>query len=85
LLDHASRAELAAIEFRITQAEQKIVREKVAGEKNAIETHRDVGAKVRATIKSLGGTMPEDLKSEPSIKRLLNDSKKEQRKLPKPD
>lgn len=70
LLDHAGRAELAANEFRITQAEQKIVRDNIKGEKNAINTHRDVGAEVRATINKIGGTMPEDLSPEPSLKQL---------------
>lgn len=70
LLDHAGRAELAANEFRITQAEQKIVRDNVRGEENAVRTHRSVGEQVRAAIAKLGGTMPESLPAEPSIKKL---------------
>src|SRR6266571_927237 len=82
LLDHAGRAELAANEFRITQTEQKIVREKITGEPNAINTHRAVGAEVRATINKLGGTMPENLPPEQSLKKLT--SKRQSAKLPKP-
>lgn len=81
LLDHAGRAELAANEFRITQTEQKIVRDNISGEQNAIQTHKAIGAEVRATIKKIGGTMPEDLPPEPSLKKLT--SKKKSAKLPK--
>lgn len=81
LLDHAGRAELAANEFRITQTEQKISREKITGEQHAIATHKVVGEEVRSTIKKIGGTMPEDLPPEPSLKKLT--SKKRTRLLPR--
>jgi DNA-damage-inducible protein D len=70
LLDRAGRVELAANEFRITQAEDKLRREDVKGEGAAINTHREVGQAVRTTIQKLGGKLPEDLLPEPSIKRL---------------
>jgi len=70
LLDRAGRAELAANEFRITQTEEKISNERVKGEDNAIRAHRQVGEHVRATIKKIGGTMPENLPAEPSIRKL---------------
>jgi len=70
LLDCINRAELAANEFRITQAEQKLQREHVRGEESAVQTHKQVGMEVRATIRKLGGTMPEDLPAAPSLKRL---------------
>ena len=68
--------ELAANLFRITQAEQKLKREKIKTEKDANKTHYEVGSKIRKTIKELGGTMPEDLPTPPesrhdSICRLL--------------
>ena len=81
LLDHAGRAELAANEFRITQTEQKITRENIVGEQGAINTHKKVGMEVRETIKKIGGTMPEDLPPEPSIKKI--EGKKSQKALPK--
>jgi len=71
LLDRAGRAELAANEFRITQTEQKLVRDKIVGQQKAVETHRNVGAEVRHTIERLGGTTPENLAPQPSIKKLL--------------
>jgi DNA-damage-inducible protein D len=70
LLDCAGRVELAANEFRITQAEDKLRREQIKGEGTAIHTRRKVGEAVRETIRQLGGVMPEDLKAEPSIKKL---------------
>lgn len=77
LLDCIGRAELAAHEFRATQAEQKLVRDRVHGERNAIDTHQQVGREVRETIKRLGGTMPEALPREPSIKRLVAQKRKQ--------
>ena len=72
LLDRAGRVELAANEFRITQAEDKLRRERVKDEGTAIHTHKSVGEAVRATIQKLGGVTPENLPPEPSIKRLAS-------------
>lgn len=77
LLDRAGRTELAANEFRITQTEEKLVRDRISEEKKAIDTHYDVGKEIRTTIKKLGGTMPEDLPSEESIKKLIRKKPKE--------
>lgn len=70
LLDCIGRAELAANEFRITQTEEKIRIEGIKGEQKAIDTHHAVGKKVRKAIEDIGGTMPEHLPAEPSIKKL---------------
>ena len=77
LLDRAGRTELAANEFRITQTEEKLVRDRVNSERQAINTHLEVGQEVRKTIKKLGGTMPEKLPAEPSIKKLVTRRKKQ--------
>lgn len=77
ILDHMGSAELAANLFRATQAEEKLRREGVVGKANANRTHREVGAKVRQTIKEIGGTMPEDLPTAESIKKLEARRKKE--------
>lgn len=82
ILDRMGRAELAANEFRITQTEQKLTRERIKGEQQAIETHHTVGKEVRETIQRLSGTMPEDLPTEPSIKPLLDKRKRNRKKLP---
>lgn len=71
ILDHMGSTELAANLFRATQAEEKLRRDNVQGKSNANKTHYDVGAKVRQTIKELGGTMPEDLPTpDKSIKQI---------------
>jgi DNA-damage-inducible protein D len=67
ILDHMSSEELAANLFRATQAEAKLKREKISGEKNANNAHFAVGKKVRKTIEELGGTMPEELPATDSI------------------
>lgn len=61
ILDHMGSEELAANLFRATQADAKLRRENIQGERNANLTHYAVGQKVRKTIDDLGGTMPENL------------------------
>lgn len=68
ILDHMGSTELAANLFRATQTEEKLHRENIHGKAEANRTHYQVGAKVRQTIKELGGTMPEDLPVAESIK-----------------
>jgi DNA-damage-inducible protein D len=63
ILDHMGSTELAANLFRATQAEEKLRRDGIQGKQKANRTHYEVGKKVRATIKELGGTMPEKLPS----------------------
>ncbi|MBI2830643.1 MAG: DNA damage-inducible protein D [Chloroflexi bacterium] len=70
LLDCISRMELAENEFRITQTEAKLVREKIQGDLPARQTHFRVANKIRETINEIGGTVPENLPREPSIKKL---------------
>lgn len=68
ILDHMGSTELAANLFRATQTEEKLRRENINGKQRANKTHYEVGAKVRQTIKELGGTMPENLPTVESIK-----------------
>jgi DNA-damage-inducible protein D len=76
ILDHMGSTELAANLFRATQAEEKLRREKIIGKEKANRAHHEVGAKVRQTIKELGGTMPEALPPAESIKKLESKAKK---------
>ncbi len=78
ILDHMGSTELAANLFRATQTEEKLRRENIKGKQEANMTHYEVGAKVRQTIKELGGTMPEDLPTAESIKAV---EKKKQKLL----
>jgi DNA-damage-inducible protein D len=61
ILDHMGSVELAANLFRATQTEEKLRRENVGNKTHANKMHLDVGQRVRATIRDLGGTMPEVL------------------------
>jgi len=78
ILDHMGSTELAANLFRATQTEEKLIRENIKGKTKANTTHFEVGKKVRQTIRELGGTMPENLPTADSIKKL---EKKETKKL----
>lgn len=76
ILDHMGSTELAANLFRATQTEEKLRRENVKGKYKANQTHYEVGKKVRETIKELGGTMPEDLPTVDSIKKIEREERK---------
>ena len=70
ILDHMGSTELAANLFRATQTEEKLRNENIQGKQKANQTHYEVGKKVRQTIKEIGGTMPETLPVEESIKTI---------------
>jgi DNA-damage-inducible protein D len=70
ILDHMASTELAANLFRATQTEEKLRRENVQTKDHANQIHKDVGRKVRQTIRELGGTMPENLPTAESIKKV---------------
>lgn len=77
ILDNMGSNELIANLFRISQTEQKLKNDNIEGEKEANQTHYEVGKKIRKTIEELGGTMPEDLPTpEKSLKELEKENKK---------
>ena len=81
ILDHMGSTELAANLFRATQTDEKLRRDNVQGKAAANQVHYQVGAKVRQTIKELGGTMPENLPTpEKSIKQLEREQEKKKLK-----
>jgi DNA-damage-inducible protein D len=81
ILDHMGSTELAANLFRATQTEDKLKRENVQGKQSANKAHYEVGEKVRATIKEIGGTMPEALPTpNQSVKQVESAKKKLERK-----
>lgn len=61
LMDRMGTTELAANLFRMTQAREKLKRESVKNQREAIEAHETVGKEVRAAISKIGGTLPENL------------------------
>jgi DNA-damage-inducible protein D len=76
ILDHMGTTELAANLFRSTQAEEKLRRDQVQGKDAANAVHYEAGVVVRRAIAELGGTMPEDLPTADSIKKLERAEKK---------
>ena len=70
LLDRIGRAELAANNFRITQAETKLQVENTEGEDEAVRVHAETGMIVRETMGKAGKILPEDLPAEPHIKEV---------------
>ncbi len=88
-LDNISRAELSVIDFKNIQTEEKLKRDQVTAEDNAIETHYYVGDQVRKTLETLQAPMPETLPRAPSIRKMVEErhraSKKQRLKAPKQD
>jgi len=70
ILDHMGSTELAANLFRATQTEEKLRREGIKGKGAANRAHFEVGAKVRQTIKDIGGEMPEALPPAEDMKKV---------------
>jgi DNA-damage-inducible protein D len=84
ILDHMGSTELAANLFRATQTEEKLRNENIQGKQKANQIHYDVGKKVRQTIKEIGGTMPENLPVEESIKTVQKKLDKKPTKIIEP-
>jgi DNA-damage-inducible protein D len=70
LMDRMDTTELAANQFRMTQTRDKLARQGIKGQQQAIETHRQVGQEVRQAIRRIGGIMPENLKPAEHIKQV---------------
>lgn len=62
--------ELAANQFRMTQTRDKLARENTNNQQQAIRTHEEVGKEVRAAIKRIGGTLPEQIPPAEHIKEV---------------
>jgi len=61
LMDRMNTTELAANQFRMTQAREKLQKESIKGQEQAVQTHKKVGQEVREAIKRIGGTLPEHI------------------------
>lgn len=70
LMDRMETTELAANQFRMTQARDKLARDRVNDQQQAIRTHEDVGKEVRKAIERIGGTRPEDIPAAEHIKHV---------------
>ncbi|MGZ3668187.1 MAG: DNA damage-inducible protein D, partial [Ktedonobacterales bacterium] len=81
LADRMGPAELAANLFVRTQTTEKIRNEQIRGQESVIDAHYAVGDETRQLIDRIGGTPPEDLPPEPSIRPLLDQQARHQRRL----
>jgi DNA-damage-inducible protein D len=81
LMDRMDTTELAANQFRMTQARDKLTRQQVHNQEQAIETHKHVGQEVREAIKRIGGTLPENLPPVEHIKQVEKRIKQAKPKL----
>ncbi len=70
LLDRMNATELAANQFRMTQTRDKLARDGVRNQAQAIQTHEQVGKEVRDAIKRIGGTPPEKIPPAEHIKEV---------------
>lgn len=70
LMDRMNATELAANQFRMTQARDKLARDRIRSQQQAISTHEQVGREVRQAIQRIGGELPEDIAPAEHIKRV---------------
>jgi hypothetical protein len=70
LLDRMNATELAANQFRMTQTRDKLARDGIRNQAQAIQTHEQVGKEVRDAIKRIGGTLPEQIPPAEHIKEV---------------
>ena len=68
LMDRMNATELAANQFRMTQTRDKLARDGIREQQQAIQTHEQVGREVRQAIQRIGGTPPENIPPAEHIK-----------------
>ena len=78
ILDNMGSDELIVNLFRISQTEQKLKNDNIKGQKDANETHYNIGKNIREVIAKNGGTMPEDFETP---KKSLKELEKEQKQI----
>lgn len=84
ILDYMNSQELIANLFRISLADEKLKKEHVSDTETATILHNQVGQEVRATIKRVGGTLPENQPTpEKSIEQITREQLKKLKKQPK--
>ena len=68
LMDRMNATELAANQFRMTQTRDKLAREGIRDQQQAIRAHEQVGQEVRSAIERIGGERPENIPAAEPIK-----------------
>ncbi len=70
LMDRMDTTELIANQFRMSQTREKLKRENIKNQRDAMEAHEMVGKKVRSAIEEIGGTLPENIPPVEHIKQV---------------
>lgn len=70
LMDRMNATELAANQFRMTQTRDKLAREGIRDQQQAIRAHEQVGKEVRTAIERIGGERPENIPAAEHIKEV---------------
>jgi DNA-damage-inducible protein D len=70
LMDRMGTTELIANQFRMSQTRDKLKRDGIKNQRDAMETHEAVGKEVRAAIAKIGGTAPENIPPAEHIKNV---------------
>ena len=81
LMDRMDTIELIANQFRMSQTREKLKRENIKNQRDAIETHEAVGKEVRRAIAKIGGTPPENIPPAEPIRNVEKRLKKSNPKL----
>ena len=68
LMYRMNATELAANQFRMTQTRDKLAREGIRDQQQAIRAHEQVGKEVRIAIERIGGERPENIPAAERIK-----------------
>lgn len=76
LMNRMDTTELIANQFRMSQTREKLKRENIRNQRDAIETHEAVGKEVRVAIAKIGGTPPENIPPAEPIKNVEKRLKK---------
>lgn len=82
-LDNITRAELSAIDFKNVQTEERLKSNPVDNLNAASQTHYFIGDQVRKAIEAMHGPMPEDLPSADSIRKMVEERRRKQKRIAK--
>lgn len=81
LMDRMDTTELIANQFRMSQTREKLKRENIRNQRDAMDAHAMVGKRVRSAIVEIGGRLPENIAPAEHIKTVEKRLKKTQPKL----
>lgn len=76
-LDNITCSELSAIDFKNVQTEEKLLREHIYGNEEAARAHYFIGDQVRKAIATMHAPYPEDLPSAPSIRKMVEERRRQ--------